>query len=250
MNIELILAQYDAMFGKNSLEEIEEYLVKTIKEAKEQSEFGIVITLLNEIIGFCRDTTQKDKALQYCEELQEILKMLNLEGRIDYATSLLNVANAYRAFGLFKESLQLYGIVEETYQSQVAPTDFMYASLYNNWSLLYQELEQFSEAVEQLKKAIVVVDAHEEAVIEQATTRANLAVSLLRLYQEKCDEAFYDEAMIYIQEALAIHEQDGGGNFHYSAVLSAAGDACFMKEKYEEEFYTFLRIFLYDFITI
>ena len=35
MNIELILAQYDAMFGKNSLEEIEEYLVKTIKEAKE-----------------------------------------------------------------------------------------------------------------------------------------------------------------------------------------------------------------------
>ena len=143
MNLEKILAQYDAMFGTNSLEEIEDYLVNTITEAKEKSEYGIVITLLNEIIGFCRDTTQKEKALRYCEELQKILKLMKLEGRIDYATSLLNVANAYRAFGLFEESLRLYEIVEETYKLQVAPTDFMYASLYNNWSLLYQEMEDY-----------------------------------------------------------------------------------------------------------
>ena len=76
MNLETILAQYDAMFGKNSLEEIENYLVEMIAEAKEKSEFGIVITLLNEIIGFYRDTTQKEKALHYCEELQQVLKMM------------------------------------------------------------------------------------------------------------------------------------------------------------------------------
>ena len=79
MNLEKILAQYDAMFGTNSLEEIEDYLVNTITEAKEKSEYGIVITLLNEIIGFCRDTTQKEKALRYCEELQKILKLMKLE---------------------------------------------------------------------------------------------------------------------------------------------------------------------------
>ena len=228
MNIELILAQYDAMFGKNSLEEIEEYLVKTIKEAKEQSEFGIVITLLNEIIGFCRDTTQKDKALQYCEELQEILKMLNLEGRIDYATSLLNVANAYRAFGLFKESLQLYGIVEETYQSQVAPTDFMYASLYNNWSLLYQEMQDYVSARDMLLKALVIADSYENAIIPQATTRANLAATLLQI---GTDEA-YEQAIGYLEEALAVHEKDGGGDFHYGAVLVTMGDAYSFKKDY------------------
>lgn len=228
MNIELILAQYDAMFGKNSLEEIEEYLVKTIKEAKEQSEFGIVITLLNEIIGFCRDTTQKDKALQYCGELQEILKMLNLEGRIDYATSLLNVANAYRAFGLFKESLQLYGIVEETYQSQVAPTDFMYASLYNNWSLLYQEMQDYVRARDMLLKALVIADSYENAIIPQATTRANLAATLLQI---GTDEA-YEQAIGYLKEALAVHEKDGGGDFHYGAVLVTMGDAYSFKKDY------------------
>ena len=228
MNIELILAQYDAMFGKNSLEEIEGYLIKTIEEAKSQSEFGIVITLLNEIIGFCRDTTQKDKALQYCEELQEVLKMLNLEGRIDYATSLLNIANAYRAFGLFKESLQLYGIVEETYQSQVAPTDFMYASLYNNWSLLYQEMQDYISARDMLLKALAIADSYEDAVIPQATTRANLAATLLQI---GTDEA-YEQAIGYLKEALAVHEKDGGKDFHYGAVLVAMGDAYSFKKDY------------------
>lgn len=228
MNLEKILAQYDAMFGTNSLEEIEDYLVNTITEAKEKSEYGIVITLLNEIIGFCRDTTQKEKALRYCEELQKILKLMKLEGRIDYATSLLNVANAYRAFGLFEESLGLYHIVEETYKKQVAPNDFMYASLYNNWSLLYQEMEDYVGARDMLLKALAIADSYEGAVIPQATTRANLAATLLQI---GTDEA-YEQAIKYLKEALAVHEKDGGGDFHYGAVLVAMGDAYSLKKDY------------------
>lgn len=228
MNLEKILAQYDAMFGTNSLEEIEDYLVNTITEAKEKSEYGIVITLLNEIIGFCRDTTQKEKALRYCEELQKILKLMKLEGRIDYATSLLNVANAYRAFGLFEESLGLYHIVEETYKKQVAPNDFMYASLYNNWSLLYQEMEDYVGARDMLLKALAIADSYEGAVIPQATTRANLAATLLQI---GTDEA-YEQAIKYLKEALAVHEKDGGGDFHYGAVLVAMGDAYSFKKDY------------------
>ncbi len=228
MNLEKILAQYDAMFGKNSLEEIEAYLADTIAKAKEQSEMGIVISLLNEIIGFCRDTTQKEKALHYCEELQEVLKMMKLEGRIDYATSLLNVANAYRAFGLFEESLRLYGIVEDTYKKQVAPTDFMYASLYNNWSLLYQEMEDYVGARDMLLKALTIADSYEEAVIEQATTRANLAATLLQIGTNEA----YEQAIQYLKEALAVHENNGGGDFHYGAVLVAMGDAYSIKQDY------------------
>ena len=228
MNLEKILAQYDAMFGTNSLEEIEDYLVNTITEAKEKSEYGIVITLLNEIIGFCRDTTQKEKALRYCEELQKILKLMKLEGRIDYATSLLNVANAYRAFGLFEESLRLYEIVEETYKQQIPPTDFMYASLYNNWSLLFQEMQDYESARDMLLKALEIADSYEGAVIPQATTRANLAATLLQI---GTDEA-YEQAINYLKEALAVHEKDGGGDFHYGAVLVAMGDAYSFKKDY------------------
>ncbi len=227
MDLNQILSQYDSMFGKNSLLEIEEYLVDVITEAKEKSERGILVTLLNEIIGFYRDTTQKEKALHYCEQLQQILKEMQLEGRIDYATSLLNVANAYRQFGLFKESLDLYRIVETTYKGQVSQNDFMYASLYNNWSLLYQEMGDFEAARDMLKKALVIADSYEEAVIPQATTRTNLAATLLQIRTKEA----YQEAVFYLQEALAVFEKDGGRDFHYGAALVAMGDAyCFQKE--------------------
>jgi hypothetical protein len=100
------------MFGKSTLADIEAYLYGNIKQAKEQSETGILFTLLNEMIGFCRDTTQKDKTLKYCAELLQLLDEMKLEGSVEYATALLNIANAYRAFDLLKTSLELFEQVE------------------------------------------------------------------------------------------------------------------------------------------
>lgn len=42
--------------------EIEGFIVEKLKEAKEEEDNGSRITLLNEIIGFCRDTCQYDKS--------------------------------------------------------------------------------------------------------------------------------------------------------------------------------------------
>ena len=179
MNIHSILTTYDAMFGKSVLADIEAYLYENIKQAKEQSETGILFTLLNEMIGFCRDTTQKDKTLKYCAELLQLLDEMKLEGSVEYATALLNIANAYRAFDLLKTSLELFEQVERIYKQELDAKDFGYANLYNNWGLAYQEIENHAKAKEVLLKALTVVDSYEEAVIPQATTRTNLAATLL-----------------------------------------------------------------------
>lgn len=230
MNIEKILAEYDAMFGRCSLGEIEDFLCRKISEAKAAGEYGIVISLLNEIIGFCRDTTQRDKALGYCKELKELLDSLHMEGRLEYATSMLNIANACRAFGLFEESLRLHEGVYESYKKYAKPDDFMYASLFNNWSLLYQEMGDYKKAEEMLLKALSVVDLYEDAAIQQATTRTNLAMTLL---QTESEEA-YDRAMVFLREALEVFEKDGGRDFHYGAALVAMGDAYCFKKKYDK----------------
>ena len=227
MNIQSILTTYDAMFGKYALSDIEAYLYENIEKAKQQSETGILFTLLNEMIGFCRDTTQKDKALKYCTELLLLLEAMKLEGSIEYATSLLNIANAYRAFGLLEESLELFGCVEQIYKDKLDAKDFGYANLYNNWGLAYQEIEDYEKAKEVLRKALAVVDSYEEAVIPQATTRTNLAATLLQLGTEED----YKEAIMYLQHAVHIHEENGGQDFHYGATLVAMGDAyCFQKD--------------------
>lgn len=230
MNIEAILAEYDAMFGKNSLAEIEDYLVRKIDAAKEQSEAGVWFTLLNEVIGFCRDTTQKEKALKYCDELKELLNSMGLIGSIEYATSFLNIANAYRAFELFEEAMEAFEVVFGIYEEKISRDDFRFASLYNNWSLLYQEMQDFVNAREMLLRALRIVDAYEEAQIPQATTRTNLAMTLLQIGTD----AAYTEAMDYLQDAIRVFEADGGRDFHYGAALVAMGDACCYKKDFKK----------------
>ncbi len=228
MDINTILTEYDSMFGRCELAEIEAFLQQNIEQAKDAGEYGAMITLLNEIIGFYRDTTQREKALNYCDTLLDVMNQLKLQGRVEYATSLLNIANAYRAFGLCGESVDLYEQVYENYKVNVEPNAFAYASLYNNWSLVYQEMGEFEQAKELLLKALVVVDLYEEAMIPQANTRTNLAATLLQIGTD----AAYTEAMKYLQEALEVYERDGGSDFHYGAALVAMGDAHFSKQEY------------------
>jgi tetratricopeptide (TPR) repeat protein len=215
------------MFGNTSLAEIEAYLYENIQEAKRASEEAVLFTLLNEMIGFCRDTTQKEKALAYCDELLKLLKKMQLEGSVEYATALLNIANAYRAFALLQESSELFAKVEGIYKEHLPANDFGYANLYNNWALTYQESENYEEAIRVLKLALQIVDSYVDAVVPQATTRTNLAATLIQMGSEEC----YAEAIGYLQEALKIHEDLGRTDFHYGATLVALGDAyCFQKE--------------------
>lgn len=230
MDVEKILAEYDGMFATSSLAEIEEYLVRNLRKAEQQSEIGVEIILLNEIIGFCRDTTQREKALAYCNRLLEIMKESVWSDTTEYATSLLNIANAYRAFGLFAESMNFYQTVLGIYQVRLPEKDFNFASLYNNWSLLYQELEEYENAREMLLKSLEIVDSYEAALIPQATTRTNLATTLIQIGTKEA----YQEAMEYLRVALDIFKADGERDFHYGAALAAMGDASMYQKKYKE----------------
>ena len=230
MDIQKVLAEYDSMFGKYTLKEIEGFLLKHLSEARFKSEHEELVTLLNEAIGFYRDTTQKEKALKNCGALMEHLVEMKLEGTIPYATSLLNIANAFRAFDLHKEAVQLFEKVEEIYGNHISKEDFMYASLYNNWALAYQESGEYDKAAEMLRKALKIVDLYKDAIIPQATTRTNLASSLLAIGTESA----YQEAVEHLSQALAIFEKDGGKDFHYGAALVAMGDAYSYKENYRK----------------
>ena len=78
MNIQNILNTYDNMFGKNTIEEIYDFLKKSIDLAYIEQDYSSSITLLNEIIGFCRDTDKKEDCLIYCRQVIELMKQLNI----------------------------------------------------------------------------------------------------------------------------------------------------------------------------
>ena len=224
--------EYDNMFGIRTLEEIERFLTNKLEEAYGEKDYYSAITLLNELMGFCRDTSQKEKGVRYCKQVVALMDNMGLSGTVEYATTLLNVANAYRAFGYFDSSLKLYDEVEKIYGKKLPKGEFNYASLYNNWSLLYQEMQDFHNAKDMLEKALLIVDSFPKARMEQATTRTNLGATLLRIYQQEDDESSYNMALDHLKRAIKIYESDGGRDFHYSGALSAMGDAFYLKKDY------------------
>lgn len=224
MDILKILDEYDTMFGRYSLEEIENYLLDHLNQSFALSLNNVSFTLLNEIIGFYRDITKKDKALYYCDKLIELLEVMKLEGTIEYATALSNIANAYRAFGLYEKSIAYFNETYKSYCEQLDMNDLRFAGLYNNWSLVYQEMGDYECSKELLYRSLKVIDLYDDD-IKKAITRSNLASSLIMLG----DDEAYDEAMVYLKEAFDIFEKDGGEDYHFSGALVTMGDAYYYK---------------------
>ena len=143
MDISQVLSKLDDLFLEQDLGKIEDFLQEQRKQAKEEQDFGALLILCNETIGFYRETGEYDKSVRMCHEAFALASSMKLEGSVAYATTLLNAANAHRAAGLLQESLDFYMQVFPVYEKHLAPDSMYYANLYNNISLLYQEMQEY-----------------------------------------------------------------------------------------------------------
>lgn len=230
MDINEVLAELDLLFREKKTDQVEGFLHDKLKEAIRQEDTASMITLLNEMIGFYRDMSRYDRGILYAERLVRLMNDAGLNGTVYYATTLLNVANLYRAAGKLSESLECYETVCKIYDGELDRNDLKYASLYNNMSLLYEELavqdpKWYNAAAEAFKCALSIVGRNPEYRIEEATTHANLAAVLIK--QGKAEEAFREA-----QAALDIFEADEEKDFHYSMALSAMADILYYQKEY------------------
>lgn len=226
MDIRQIMEELNQMFLSGKTQEIEAFLEEKCKEAGERGEFDMLPVLYNEMIGLYRETGQYDKSISYCHDAIELLEGLGYEDTVPFATTLLNVANAYRAAGLLEESYLYYQRVFPIYSAKLEPDDVYFASLYNNLSLLYQEKQEFDKAKEQLLKALDIVKKKENMAFEVAVTYANLANTCIALDEN-------DIAIEYANEAVRIFEEINVDDAHYSAAVAALGGLYYKKAEYE-----------------
>ena len=219
--------QIDRLFAENRGPEAEKLLEQALAEAYENQYFLDAVPILNELIGYCRETSQVERSYAYAEEVQEILQNLGLEGSLHHGTTLLNIANAYRAGGRLEDSLEKYGQVATIYEELLAEDDMLWASLHNNISLLYQEMGRFDLAKEALLKALEIVVRKKDTIFEQAVTYTNLANTCLQLGQG-------EEARQYFTGAILLFEKYDIKDTHYCAALSSLGTYYFQKKEYEK----------------
>jgi tetratricopeptide (TPR) repeat protein len=226
VDINQVIAELDELYTKDRVNEIPAFLDEKIARAKEESANDVLLTLYNEGIGYYRERGEGDKTVECCREAEQLIDEMELGGTVPYATTLLNAATGYRAAGLFKESMERYNRVEALYNELISPTDMYFAGLYNNISLLYQELGDFRSAKEYLEKALGVDMQNPSARFETAVTLANLANTCVELGQ-------YIEAKDSAKNAVDIFESIGVDDAHYSAALSALGNLYYMEMDYE-----------------
>nr|MCR5283502.1 tetratricopeptide repeat protein [Lachnospiraceae bacterium] len=251
MDMNQVYATLDEMFASGRNAQAEAYLIECMQSASRQEDYQSLIMLLNEMIGYCRETGQKEKSIGYASQVIELMQSLGLEGTVAYATTLLNVANALRAAGKLQEAYQFYMEVFPIYEANLRPDDFYYASLYNNLSLLLQEMGDYEKAIECLQKALVLAEHTQGKEFEVYVTHANIASTLCKLAQQEKEKErqlgitferpqlarsyeIATEAATEAEEAVEgfIHEQVK--DQHMAAALTAYADAALLLGQYRD----------------
>lgn len=226
MDIDKTLHELDNLFATNQLDKVEDFLIEKQNEAKNEQDKGAELSILNELIGYYREFTEYEKAEKAVSRALELIEDGGLLGTLAHGTTLLNVANVYRAMGKMEDSAKAYEQVEEIYRNTLEEEDFRFASLYNNMSLLYQSCGRGEDACESLKKALVIVKKHPEAQVELAVTYTNLGQAYLSL--KKMQEA--KKHLVLAEDIFARMDKK---DYHYCGCANALGELYFMQEDYE-----------------
>lgn len=228
MNAELFFKQLDSLFQRNEIDKVEPFLLKELEKAKEAEDYPAYIVIGNEMIGFYRSTSLFKKAFDITEDVLLLMEEMQLETSEHFATTLLNAATAYRAAGEPESAYKYYLQALQIYENLLPKEDYRFAGLYNNISILLEQMGENERAIELTKQALAVVKCLENSEAEQATTYTNLA-----LLYFKTDRA--SEASKALNEALQLFEAAKSGegtDAHYGAALAGVGEAYYRMKDY------------------
>lgn len=175
LSAQKILKELDDLLAKNNYSGAKEYLLSALNSAEKLQDNNILVLLFNELMGLCRKLGLKDEALNYTEKAILKIKEMGIEQNIGAATTYLNSATVYKAFGKAEDAIPLFELAEQIYNKNLKPADTRFGGLYNNMGLALVDLKQFRRAENYYKKALTVMAQNINGESEQAITYLNLA---------------------------------------------------------------------------
>ena len=182
MNIHVIQQQLDLLY-KESLDNAYAYMMDIAIKAMNEENEEVLLFILNELIGYYRVTSQKEDGNRVALQLINILSVKGYDHTLYQATSFLNIATMYRAFGQLDQALSLYQETQRIYE-KVNVHDEELSSFYNNYSLLYLELGQYQKAIDLALCALKIVKKNQDYP-KMAVSYANLSQMYLSINQKE-----------------------------------------------------------------
>lgn len=227
MTINEFIEKLDSLFANGQYDRVEPFMLGALAEAKERKDYGLYLSVGNEMIGYYRSVSRFKKAYQISEDMLLLMEELQMDQSAEFATVLLNTATAYSFDDNFEMALQFYRRAEQIYHLLVSPDDYLFAGLYNNMSSLMEKMGRNEEALSLLMKALGILQNYPDRQMEAATNFTNLG--LLYLKTDDCESG-----KKCVMQAVKMFEALDTPASHYSAALSALGEICYRERDYGE----------------
>ncbi len=176
VNIERFIEELDRLLSMDESEKAEKLLEDTLRETKEAGDMSAGLTVLNEMSGFFRIKGDKEKSLYAAEEALKLVGELRISESISGATTFLNSATSFKAFGRVRESLDYYREAKRIYDRLLPRGDYRFAGLYNNFALALTEVGSFEEAEKYFTEAAEILRHLPNGYAETAMTFVNMAL--------------------------------------------------------------------------
>lgn len=172
-----ILAKLDEHLHKNDYASAERHLLYWLGESSGAGDIRTELLVRNELMGLYRKLGRESEAIECVDAALQRIDEQNIAHQVGAATTFLNCATVYKAFGKAEQGIALFERARAVYESELKPDDSRLGGLYNNMALSLVDLGRFGEADELYKKAIAVMEQNEGGALEVAITYLNMATA-------------------------------------------------------------------------
>ena len=170
-----IMEKLDAYLDKKDYASAERHLNYWLGEAEAGHDSRGRLAVLNEQIGLYRKTDRQADCLRAIDSALALSASADTENTVTCATTCINAATGFKAFGRAQKALPLYEKARDIYERLLPPDDGRLGGLYNNMALTLAELGEYSRAEELYLKAADIMSLQENGALETAITYLNLA---------------------------------------------------------------------------
>ena len=215
ISIDRILSRLDAFLGKNDYVSAEKHLLYWMGEAEKYNDHRVELLARNELMGLYRKLAREQDALECVKITLERIEALGISHQVGAATSFLNCATVYKAFGKAELAIPLFESARLIYERELDKNDSRIGGLYNNMALALVDLKEFGAANELYKKAILIMQFAENGSLEVAITYLNMAnAAEAELGALEAEETI----LKYLDKAEKLLEEDPNKDGYYAFV--------------------------------
>ena len=215
ISTERILSKLDEYLHRNDYASAERHLLYWLSEADRGKDARTELLVRNELMGIYRKNGREKEAIGAADAAVEKIRALDISHQVGAATTFLNAATVYKAFGRAERAIGLFEEARRVYESELPSGDERLGGLYNNMALALVDLGRFSEADELYKRAVSVMEGIDGGDLEVAITYLNMASAAeAELGLENADGIISE----YVEKAEALLESHENRDGYYAFV--------------------------------